>query len=211
MAEDIKGLIEKIHTEGVKAAEDKARAIEDQARRRGQEIIARAERQAQKLIAQAHEEIARLQQSSQEALKQAARDMLLALRKEINLLLDRLVTAQLRQALKPAELIKIIRALVKDATGKEKADIVVSLSKPDLQKLRQGFLGQLKDEIKKGVAFKPSEEIQAGFVISYDRGRSHFDFSDKGLSEYLTAYLRPKLAEVLKAQASVDKKSKRSG
>jgi len=71
------------------------------------------------------------------------------------------------------------------------------LRKEDLERLREGFLSELKDAVKKGIVLKPSEDILGGLTISYDAGRSLFDFTDKALTEYITSYLRPKLKEVL--------------
>jgi vacuolar-type H+-ATPase subunit E/Vma4 len=45
---------------------------------------------------------------------------------------------------------------------------------------------------------QPSEDISSGFIISYDQGKSYFDFSDKALAEYIAGYLKPQLSEILK-------------
>ena len=46
-------------------------------------------------------------------------------------------------------------------------------------------------------------------MVSYDQGKSHFDFSVTRLSENISAQLNPKLAEILKTAADklVSKKS----
>lgn len=196
MAEEIKDLIEKIQQEGIKVAEDKAKEIENQARRQAEEIVKIAKAEAEKLISEAKEQIAKKEENSKILLQQAGRDLLLGLRKEINALLQGLIVSGVRQALTPEELSKILTALIKNYSGKE--NIVILLKREDLEKLEKGFLGALIEEAKKGIALRPCEDIQAGFSISYDNGKSYYDFTDEALAEYIGSYLKPELNEILK-------------
>lgn len=207
MAEDIKNLIEKIQQEGIKAAQDQAKDIEDQARRQAEALIEKAKKEGQGLVVEAEDRVAKMEKSARASLEQAGRDLLLALREEINAMLDKLVVAQVRQALSPAELIRIITTLIKNSSGKEKGDIIVSLNKQDLQNLEKGFLGKVREITKKGVTLKTSADIHGGFIISYDSAKSHYDFTDQALAQYIGLHLRPKLAEMLKEVASGRKKS----
>jgi len=197
MAEQIKELIEKIQQEGIQAAKDKAQEIEKLARKQADSIVADAKLQASRLIEDAKEETQKTKDSTDVLLKQAARDMLLMLRKEVNNTLDRIVTEHLRQVLEPQELIKIIATLAKSCADKSGGDIVVLLSKQDLKKIEDGFKQELKEKIKSGLTIHASDDIHAGFTISYDNGKSQFDFSDKALAEYIGNYLKPRLAEFL--------------
>lgn len=195
MAEEIKDLIEKIQQEGVRAAEDKAKEIENQAKRQAEEIIKKAKLEAGKLIREAKEEIAKSQESSKILLKQAGRDLIISLKKEINKILDKLILSNVRQALSPEELAKILSSLIKNYSAKE--NVIISLNKEDLRKLEKGLLDTLKEEVKKGITLRPSDDIQAGFIISYDSGKSYYDFTDTALTEYIGSYLKPKLKEIL--------------
>ena len=191
MAEEIKDLIEKIQQEGVKVAEDKAREIENAARQEAEEITRKAKAEAERLIAEAKEQVARIEESSKVLLKQAGRDFMLALRKEINAMLEKLIISGIREALSPEEMTKILTTLIKDYSGKEK--IIISLKKEDLEKIEKSFLGALAHETKKSITLRPSEDIQAGFIISYDNARSYYDFTDEALTEYIGSVLKPKL------------------
>ena len=198
MSEELKGLIEKIQIEGVQAAEEKAKTIIDEARRQAAAILERANRDAQKLIQEANERIAKSEETSRLALKQAGRDTMISLKQEINSLLDKIMRASIQEALKPQELGKIIAGLIKEISYKHTEGVEITLKKEDIERIDKGFLNELKDEIKKGVVLKPSDEISAGFLISFDSGKSHFDFTDKAMADYLANYLRPKLQEILK-------------
>jgi len=201
MTEDIQGLIDKINQEGIKQAEEKAGKIEEEARQQAAEIIAWAKKEAQRLIAEAKEQIERSQEKARALLAQAGRDLLLSLRKEIQATLEQIITSQIQEALVPEALAKIILEMAK-AQAQHKEDIVVSLKKEDLQALEKGFLGKLRQEIKKGIILKAVQDIRAGFTISFDAGKSCYDFSDKALAEYISVYLKPKLAEILNSALS---------
>lgn len=197
MAEELKNLIEKIQEEGIKAAQDKAKAIEDEARRMSAQILEKARREAEKITLDAKARAASAEASGKAVLKQAARDLLISLRKEIEAMLDRIVTSHVHRALEPEELAKILSDIIKERAKEGKADIVISLRKEDLEKLEKGFLSDLRAEMKKGLTLKTSDEIRGGFLISYDSGKSYYDFTDKALARYISLQLKPKLAELL--------------
>ena len=200
MAEEIKNLIEKIQQEGFKVAEDKAKDIQEQAKHQAKEIIEKAKNEADKIISDAKDKIAKMEESSKATLKQSGRDLFILIKKEVNALLGKLIVSNVKQTLNPDELAKIITILIKDHKGKE--DIIISLKKEDMEKLEKGFLGELKEEVKKGIVLKPSEDIHAGLIISYDGGKSHFDFTDKALAEYIGSYIKPKIGEIIKEAAN---------
>jgi len=198
MAEELKELLEKIQEEGVKAAENKAKSIEEKAAKEAESILAKARKDAEKIISESAQKVARMEKSTKDSLKQAGRDVVLGLRKEINSLLDKIITSRIDQALTPTELVSIIKLIAKESKDNEKQEITVSLNKKNLEIIEKSLLKELKEETKKGIILKPSEEIRGGFIISYDKGKSYYDFTDTALTEYIGSYIKPKLAEILK-------------
>jgi V/A-type H+-transporting ATPase subunit E len=200
MAGEIKALIEKIQQEGVQAAQAKAKAITEEANVLGQAILAKAKQEADKVLNEAQEKISKMQTSSQDSLKQAARDILIKLRAEINAILEKLIASQVRQALTPLELSRIIGKLISEYGAPEKGQLIISVGKDDLEKIQKSFLEGLKEEAKKGITLQADEDVSAGFTISFDAGRSSFDFTDKALVEHLAIYLKPAVAELLQGK-----------
>jgi V/A-type H+-transporting ATPase subunit E len=194
MAEELRDLIAKIQQEGVQQAQDKADEIERQAKAKAASIIDKAAKEAERLIARAQEDVSRMEAGAKESLKQAGRDLLISLRKEISAMLDKIIASHVHKALGTEELAKIISELVKESTAK--ADIVITLKKDDLERLTTGMLADLRDEIKKGVTLKASDDIHGGFIISYDSGRSYYDLTDAALAKYISARLNVKLSEI---------------
>ena len=200
MAQEIKDLIAKIQQEGIQAAQEQAAQIKAEAESGSLKIISEAKIEAAKIIEQANNQAKKLLDSGEAALKQAGRDLLISLRQEIIAMLGRLIKLSLQQALTVEELSGIIGALIKNAPLALGSQIIVSLSKPDKDKLEQGFLRQLIEETKKSIVLKCADKIASGFVISFDGGKSIFDFSGQALSDYLCGRLSPELNKILKPE-----------
>ncbi|MDP3804865.1 MAG: hypothetical protein Q8Q87_04880 [Candidatus Omnitrophota bacterium] len=208
MVEELKGLIEKIQEDGVRAAEEKANKIEAEARKKAEAIIEKARTDADSMIARAREEIGRMEEGSRASLKQAGRDLLISLKKEVNSLLGRLILSEVKHALAPEELAKIIIALIKGFAEREASKVIISLKKEDMESVEKHLFRELSAELKKGITLAASEEIRGGFLISYDSGKSYFDFTDRALAGYISLQLKPRLAEILKESAEGGKKGK---
>lgn len=197
MAEEIRDLIEKINQEGIRAAEEKAHNIEAAAQQRADDILAHAMRESEEMIAAAKDRIRRDDEKGKILLNQAGRDLLLSLRKEINAMLGGIVVSEIQEALTPEALFKLLSEVVRNYSAGEISDITVVLNKEDLEILEKNFLYKLKEETKKKIILSPSEEISGGFTISFDSGKSCYDFTDKALAEYIGTYLKPKLNQIL--------------
>jgi len=197
MAEEIRDLIEKINQEGIRAAEEKAQNIEAAAKQRAEDILVQARLDAEEMIAAAKDRIFREEKKGKTLLAQAGRDLLLSLRKEMNAMLGRIVVSDIRQALTPEALSRLLSEVVRNYSAGESSDITVFLNKEDLQTLEKNFLHKLREETKKKIILRPSEEISGGFTISFDSGKSYYDFTDKALAEYIGTYLKPKLNRIL--------------
>jgi len=197
MAQEIKDLIAKIQQEGIQAAQAQAAQIKADADKDSLKIITQAKQEAQKIVEQATLQAKKLKDSTQADLKQAGRDLLISLRQEIVSMLDRLIKLDLRQALTADELSKIIAGLIKNAPLSLDSRIIVSLNQQDKDRLEQGFLKQLVEEIRKTIVLKSADGIDSGFIISFDAGKSIFDFSGQALSDYLSGCLRPELSKIL--------------
>jgi len=89
MAEELQGLLEKIHDEGIKKADAEKNQIIADAREQAKQIVIDAETRATELIGSAEKDAAVSEKRAAATIKQAARDIVLALNAE---LLERLNT-----------------------------------------------------------------------------------------------------------------------
>ena len=197
MEVQLKELIDKIKTEGVSEAEQKAKEIKREAEREAADIVAKARKQAEGIVTKAKAKTARFEETGKESVKHAGRDLVLKLRASITALFETIVAREIKASLTDDVLQKIIPKLIEAWQKKGTDDIQVLLSPADLEKVEKGLLEKLSAEVKKGVEFKPSPEIQAGFRIGEKKGEAYYDFTDKGITEHLVEYLNPKLAECI--------------
>ncbi len=197
MADQIKELIEKIQSEGINAAQEKASAIETEAKQKADAIIRKAQSQAKAVIDDAQDKAARLESSGRAAVQQAGRDVLLTLKKEILSVLKSIIEKEIAGVLKPEDLAGIISDLVRKHGVSEGGETAVYLSEDNKRALESYFLKHLASDISKGIVLRSGPDIKAGFIISVDGGKSHFDFSDKALADYFGTFLNPAVAQIL--------------
>jgi V/A-type H+-transporting ATPase subunit E len=200
MSEKLKGLLEKINEEGVKQAEEKARAIEQKAKKDAGKILKDASVRAQKIVDQAKEDAEKTSKTTEIALKQASRDLMLSLKDEIRKIFNKIISDDVREVMSGKAMAVILGNLIEGYMERkgESSDIAVLLKKEDLEKLKKTSIAKLRKRLKEGIEFRPSPNINAGFSISFDKGKSFFDFTEEGLREALCAYLNPELSRLLK-------------
>lgn len=209
MAEIIQELINKIKSEGIETADKMSKDIIADAKNQSRAIIEQAKKQAEQIIADAKKESEQLQQSTRMSLKQAARDMILTLRQEVREVLKQVIDQEVRDSLTPDNLMKIIHAVIERSIADKtvETDIHVFLNEQDCQKIKEGFIAKLQKELKQEIYVHSSEDVTKGFTISFDGGKSQFDFTDESLAQYMSACLNPYLAELMK-EAVVSKENK---
>ncbi|MBM3247824.1 MAG: hypothetical protein FJZ10_00130 [Candidatus Omnitrophica bacterium] len=208
MPEQLKDLLDKIKNEGIKAAEDKARQIESEAKKNADRIVSEAKRQAQDMIDGAKQEAEKLKESGEASLQQAARNLLLSVKNEIKLLFEKVISAKVSGVLSDRQLGSIISKVIEKYIERKApvVDIKVLLRKSDLDKLKNTFISGLKTKLKEKIEFKPVPDIKAGFLISFDKGKSFYEFTDEALTESLSAYLSQELAKLLEGTVKTSKK-----
>lgn len=197
MMEDIKSLIEKIREDGVQTAEDNARAIEDNAKKLADNIINNARREAESIVKKGREEAKKIEESGYASLKQAGRDLMISLRNEINKMLSKITAERIKEALAPEEMARLIRAIINEEAKTLKEGIIISACSKDFEKLEKSLLAELGEAVKGGVTVKRCDEITSGFIISYDSGKSYFDFTDRSLAAHISYRMNQKLKELL--------------
>jgi V/A-type H+-transporting ATPase subunit E len=196
--ENLAGLIQKIRQEGVERAQQEAEAVLAAAKQQGADLVQAAERRAEQFMREAEERIQKDAMALRQAQERAARDWLLAVRAELNGLVQRLIQRECRAALAGPALADLIRRVaVEWMRHNGNQDLALLLSEQDAQALGDSFLARLQTELGVGVEVKPHPDLHAGFQIGGQGEAMRFDFTDAALAESLAAYLHPRFAGVL--------------
>ena len=192
-------LIEQIKKEGVAAAEAEAAAIIEAAKAEAAKIVADAGAQADKLIADAKAENDRMTKSSEDAIRQAGRNLLISFRESVARELEAVTAQNVGAVYSSDALAGLIVSVVESFAGKPDADdIAVLLNTADLKKLESSLLAALKEKISKGITLKANDNFDGGFRIAVKDGSAYYDFSAEAVVDMISNYLSPRVAELLK-------------
>ena len=202
MDTQVEELIDRIKKDGVDAAENSASEIISQAEKEAEKIISNAKAEAEKILKQAKEENARMEKASEDAIKQAGRNLLLAFRDSITKELSALVSDEVSKTYSKDMLSKLIPEVIKEwAKNTSAEDASVLLNEKDLAEVESGLKAALKAEIAKGLTLKADNSISNGFRIGVKDGAAFYDYSAEAVAELFSAYLNPKVAALMKEAA----------
>lgn len=191
--------IEQIKKDGVEAAETKAKSIVDLAKAEAEKIVSEAQAQADKILANAKNENERMVKSSEDAIRQAGRNLLISFRESITKELKAIVGENVNAAYSPESLTKVITNVVEAWASKPEAEsATVIMNSDDLKVVEETLLAALKDKMSKGITLKANDNFDGGFRIAINDSGAYYDYSAEAVVEMLSNYLSPKVTELLK-------------
>jgi V/A-type H+-transporting ATPase subunit E len=191
-------LIDKIKKEGVDAASGEAARVKSDAESEAKRIVESAKKEADAIIAKAKADAERFEKAGNAALGQSSRNLTLAFKSEIQALLDRIVKKEVADAYNEDTLKAVLPEILKVWASKGEDEANVLLSEKDLKKVKAYFDEKLSGALKKGVELKADRNLASGFCIANKDGSAYYDFSAESAAEMLSAYLNPRLSEILK-------------
>jgi len=194
----VQELIDRIKKDGVKAATEEANKIKAEANAEAQRIVDAAKREADNLVERAKQDAERSEKAGIAALEQASRNLILAFKDEIQALLNKVINDNIGGNYNDDVLKSALPELIKKWADKQGDDLSVILPESELSRLQGFFSEKLKSELSKGVELKSNRKLASGFRISNKEGSVYYDFSSEAVAKQLSAYLNPKLAELLK-------------
>jgi len=197
MSIQVKELIDKIKNEGVLAAETEAEKIISEAEVKAAQIIKDAEARAESYKTQAEKEIEQQKAAGIAAIKQAARDVLIGLDKQLVKRMDAVIIEAVDTALNTSLTENIIVEMINAWAEKGEEGVRVVLSSNDAELLKESLKGKLSQELRDGVEIIPSAKFDKGFRIGGSSGVL-YDFSKESIAEVLSQALSPDLAAALK-------------
>jgi V/A-type H+-transporting ATPase subunit E len=190
-------LIDKIKKDGVESASQEASRLKAEAEGEARRVVESAKKEADSIISQAKTDAERFEKAGIAALEQASRNLVLAFKGEIQVLLDKIIALQVSSAYGEDTLKAILPDLIKSWAGKgDSLDLI--LGEDDVKKLQSWFNDKVAGELKKGIELKSDRNLGAGFRIANKDGSAYYDFSAESVAQLLSAYLNPRLAEILK-------------
>lgn len=204
MADELQALLDRIQEDGLKKAEAERQALLDKASDEAKRIVSEAKAEAERRRHEAEESAALLQAKGEQSLRQAARDVLLSLRGELQRRVVAVARAGVVEALAGPPLAELLAALVRgfvEAGGHERRFEV--LLNPEQQEALSATLEKaLSADLRKHVELSPVAGLKGGFRLKFADDDVLYDFTDEALAEALATFLSPKLAALVGGQES---------
>lgn len=202
MEVQLQEIINKIKTDGVHSAEQKANEILRDAENEAQAILEKARAEAKQITDDGKAEAERFEKASISSIEQASRNTLLAFKVGVTDALSQLIKSETAQAY-DADVLKTlipetVKAFVKN-DGEE--DLTVILSEAHAKKLQSELLAAFKKNLHSGVEIKTSDDLAQGFRIGIKDGSAYYDFSAEAVAQMFSKYLNPKVAGILNSVA----------
>lgn len=202
MAAELQPLLEQIRKEGVEKAEVQAAEIIAQAKARAAQTVREAEAKAKELVAQAQADAVVYTERSTATLEQAARDLLIAVGQGIENMIADIVAESVDSALKIEVLEQMMIKMAQSCAERHgETRIELLIGKKDQDDLVKFFAGKYREKMVHGLELHVDNEILKGFRVSFADDHVYLDFTNEAIAGALTAFLRPRLAEIVSRAA----------
>jgi len=202
MAEELQSLLERIQSEGVKKADDQKEQILSDAKAQAEKIIADAKNEAEALMKSADEAAGKSEARAKSAIQQASRDILLALKSDLQSRLEAVVKECAGAAMTPELMKKFVDEMVSAYKSKGvdvDAGVEVLLNQKDAEEMAKLLQGGLLNKLKATPEISISKDFTAGLQVGFKGDEVFLDLSDDALTDLVCAYVGPKLAALIQA------------
>ena len=199
MEVQLQELIEQIKKEGVEVAETEAQNIIATAESQAEKILSNAKDESAKIIANAKAEAERIAKASEEAIRQAGRNMLISFRESVARELKTLLEEEVSKVYSSSEVCNLILKVVENwSKNSDSEDLAVILNSEDLARLEDGLIKGVKERVLSGVTLRPNDNFDGGFRILAGDNGAYYDYSVESVVDMISSYLSPKIVKLLK-------------
>lgn len=207
MANELQALLDRLSEQELKKVDAQRQDIIAQAKKEADDIIKDAKDKAGQIIGDAERESSLLAAKGEEALRQAARDVLLALRGEFEERVRKAARDVMKNTLRDnAQLAGIIGQVVSAYLTRsgDNADLRVLLPQAQLTELESAVKAALGEDLRQRCELAPASSLSSGFKLQFKDNDVTYDFSDQALAEAVAAYVNPRLAAIITDKADKD-------
>ena len=192
-------LIDQIKKDGVASAEAQAESILNSAKAEAEKIISDAQAQADKIMLNAKAENERMVKSSEDAIRQAGRNLLISFRESVTKELNAIVSNNVNTVYSSDSFAQLITKAIENWINKPDAeDVSVILNSDDLKKLESAVIAELNKKMLEGITFKSNDNFDGGFRVAVNEGKAYYDYSAEAVTDMLSNYLSPRVTALLK-------------
>ena len=192
MEQQIQDLVDSIRKEGLEKANQQRDEIIARAKEEAERIVRQAMADADSMIENATKECSLRQQSAKASISQAARDVSITLKGELDALLNRILSDNIASAMDSALLSKLVLAVAD--SGLKDSEITVSTA--DSEAVVRSLKAELASKLADGLELKPAHGTAGPRIISKD-GSGYIDLSADEIASLLKPYLSESLRQII--------------
>ncbi len=196
MSEELQSLLEKINSDGIMKANAERDTIIAKAQSEAAAIIAAAEAKAEETRKQAAADAETLQKRAESAIEQAARDVVLKLKAELESRISAAVAGAAEETMTPSFMAELVKSLGAAFLADPNSELTVIASVKDAAALDAALKGALVSSLKKQPRVLAESTIRGGMEVNFTGSELFFDFSTEALTALLAEYTAPKIAAV---------------
>lgn len=199
MESKIQQLTEAIYNEGVLKAQTEAESIIKAAQENAAKIEENARKSAEFIISEAKSKTEEFKKHVDSEMRMTLSHSLSALKQEITSLVTlKVVNPSIKEVFTDKEYLKkLISLIVKAWQEKNSFDINVIVSESDKTEMEQYFKNSIAAELNKQVSISTQSNIKSGFKIGPADGSYVISFTEEDFNNFLSAYLKPKTSQIL--------------
>ncbi len=201
MEQKIAALTEKIYKEGVEKGEEQKKTIIKAAEDAAAKIRNNAKKDAEKIIADAESQAAEMKRNAESEIKLSSQQAMSALKQKIcDTLMVKTVDESISSTLSDAGVIKeMLLIIVKNWKfgENEVPSLEVLLPEASRDALEKALKDSLKKVLKGGVTLSFSKNVKGGFQIGLKDSSFKISLSDEDFIEFFKEYLRPRTRSFL--------------
>ena len=212
----VEALINRLRKEGVAKGRTEAEQIMTDARKQADSILKEAEEEARAQLEKARQEAKQLKESGKEALRVAARDMILDMKGQLmhsfTTDVKRLVRTEMKEKDVIKQLILEVAARAKEDTGLDKENSIEVLLPRSIvgledlrrkpEELQEGTLSHFvlvlaNNMLRQGISFNVSDDLTVGIKLRLLERNIEIDLTDEAVAMLLLQHLQPRFRALL--------------
>jgi len=203
MADELQALLNRINEEGLKQADTARQEVLDKARAEAERLLQTAHRDSERMVEQAKREAELLVAKGRQSLQQAARDVILSLREQLQARLQAVAKTCAGEAMTPEAMANMVVELARGyaARGGDVERLDVLLSETQRGDLERHLKARLQADLREHCQVSPVPGAEGGFKLIFNGDDVVYDFSTEALAEALAVFLSPRLADLLRSAA----------
>lgn len=188
MAEELQGILDRINADGIAKADAERNAIIEKAEKDAAKIVADAKAQAEEIKKSAESEAAAFEKRAENALRQAARDIKISLKSELESRINKAVENASAEALSPEFMAQLIKMAAEKFVASPDEEVSVSCAVKDTSALDAALKAALADSLKKEPQILGNSSIRNGLEVSFQDGAFCIDFTGDAVNDLFSAY-----------------------